>query len=96
MKLYVDDIRRPPAGWALARTVEEAIEKLDTGMVSELSLDYVIGYSAETNFTPVARHVASLPADKRPQVVYLHTSSSSGARELESILQGAVPRIVRL
>ncbi len=94
MKLYVDDVRPAPAGWRLARTVEQAVHLLETESVEELSLDYVIGVYPENNFSPVARHVARMPADRRPKTVYLHTSSLQGARELQGILEGYVQEIV--
>src|SRR5207237_9811908 len=44
MKLWVDDIRRPPDdSWAWARTNEEAIEALRSGEVNEASLEHVMG-----------------------------------------------------
>jgi hypothetical protein len=93
MKLYVDDVRTPPPGWGLARTVKEATDILGRGGVDEVSLDYMIGETAENNFSPVARFIAGLPEDKRPRVVHIHTASSHGARELHSILEGFVKDI---
>jgi hypothetical protein len=90
MKLYVDDIRPVPAGWALARTVAEAVAALDAGGVEEVSLDFMIGDRFQDNFAPVARHIAAMPAEKRPRRVTLHTSSAEGARLLRQILEGAV------
>lgn len=90
MKLYVDDIRTPPPGWSLARTVREAVEFLGQNKVDEVSLDYMIGESLEQNFSPVARFIAGLPEEKRPRVVYIHTASSHGAKELHGILEGFV------
>jgi hypothetical protein len=42
MKLFVDDIRRCPDGWHLARTVSEAIRCLATMDFKEVSLDHDI------------------------------------------------------
>jgi hypothetical protein len=94
MKLYVDDVRPIPDGWTGARTVEEAVRILESDSVEELSLDYMIGDSPENNFSPVARFVVTLPPEKRPRLVRLHTSSPSGARVLESILRGHVGEIL--
>lgn len=39
----MDDLRDPPPGWVLARTVAEAIHWLQTGGVTHLSLDHDMG-----------------------------------------------------
>lgn len=44
MKLYVDDLRKCPDGWTLARTVTEAIRILATREVEEVSLDHDISH----------------------------------------------------
>lgn len=93
-RLYVDDSRPVPDGWALARTVQEAVAMLDAGGFEEVSLDFVIADRFEDNFAPVARHIAAMPAEKRPRRVYLHTSSSEGARQLKQILAGSVPEVI--
>lgn len=44
MKLWHDDIRKPPAGWTWARTNAEALEWLRIpGLVDEISLDHDLG-----------------------------------------------------
>jgi hypothetical protein len=91
----VDDVRQPHSGWALARTVKEAIHILETQPVEEISLDYMIGNSDEENFSPVARHIVSMPEAKRPKRVHIHTASAQGARDLRRILEGHVEEIVR-
>ncbi|PIR93923.1 hypothetical protein COT97_04210 [Candidatus Falkowbacteria bacterium CG10_big_fil_rev_8_21_14_0_10_39_11] len=42
MKIFLDDVRKPPVGWLLVRTPAEVIEMLKTGTVDELSLDHDI------------------------------------------------------
>lgn len=69
MKLYVDDLRKCPDGWVLARTVTEAIRILATQDVTHVSLDHDISHSVEVNglarpypcgetFEPVAWYIA--------------------------------------
>lgn len=94
-KLYVDDWRAAPEGWNLARTVEEAIAALDAQDFDEVSLDFMIGDDFKTNFAPVARHIAAMPAARRPRRVWIHTSSSEGARVLQTILAGQVSDVRR-
>lgn len=40
MKVWLDDERPAPPGWRRARTYGEAIALLDTGKVTEMSLDH--------------------------------------------------------
>lgn len=90
MKLYVDDVRTPPPGWVLARTVLDAIKTLDAGGVEEVSLDYFIGDGEGGTFLPVAHHIAAMEKSRRPSRVYFHTASSAGAARLARALDGAV------
>ena len=43
MRLYLDDERPCPDGWAPAKTAHEAIAILSTGKVTEVSLDHDLG-----------------------------------------------------
>lgn len=90
VKLYVDDVRVPPAGWVLARTVKEAIGLLEAGGVTEVSLDYFIGEGEGGTFLPVAHFIADMPKNRRPQRARLHTASGAGAARLAQALKGTV------
>jgi hypothetical protein len=43
MKLYLDDERPTPAGWIGVKWPDEAIAYLETGSVTDLSLDHDLG-----------------------------------------------------
>ena len=93
LKLYVDDLRTPPPGWRLARTVADALAILTAETFEEVSLDYMIGDGEGGNFLPVARFIAELPEAKRPRRVRLHTSSAAGADQMRALLQGKIREI---
>ncbi|MBL8023724.1 MAG: hypothetical protein JNK54_05510 [Elusimicrobia bacterium] len=93
MKLYVDDVRMPPGGWVLARTVAEALHLLEEGDVTDVSLDYFIGEGEGGTFLPVAHFISDMPEGKRPQRVRLHTASDAGAARLAHALNGSVELI---
>lgn len=95
VKLYVDDVRTPPAGWRLARTVAEAQAVLETETVDEVSLDYYIGDGEGGTFMPVAETIAALPEARRPRRVRLHSASDAGAARMARVLSGRVPEILR-
>lgn len=43
MRVYLDDVRTEPPGWVRAYTASEAITLLETGSVTEISLDHDLG-----------------------------------------------------
>ena len=43
VRVFLDDERPAPAGWVRTRTAVETIEILNTGTVTELSLDHDLG-----------------------------------------------------
>ena len=43
MRVWLDDLREAPPGWVRVRTPEEAIGLLETGDVTEASLDHDLG-----------------------------------------------------
>ena len=43
MKVWLDDLREAPPGWVRVRTPEVAIGLLETGDVTEISLDHDLG-----------------------------------------------------
>lgn len=49
MNLFVDDLRKCPDGWHLARTVTEAIRVLATQAVDHVSLDHDISHAVQVN-----------------------------------------------
>lgn len=53
MRLFVDDFRPCPAGWVLARSVDEAKSHLSTGSVEAVSLDHDLGSCEECRSTGV-------------------------------------------
>lgn len=90
MKLYVDDLRKCPEGWQLARTVTEAIRILATGMVEKISLDHDIvsdgsGFyiHMDESYEPIAYYIALMP--KKP-IVRFHTANYDAGRNMARII----------
>lgn len=98
MKLYVDDIRRCPDGWELARSITEAIRILATQDVTEISLDHDIAhykqvgeaglsvaFDCNETYEAVAWYIALMPLDRKP-VVRIHTANPAGEQKMKAIL----------
>jgi hypothetical protein len=47
MKVFLDDVRPKPEGWVRAYTPEEVIERLRSGHVEVISLDFDLGFRGE-------------------------------------------------
>lgn len=86
--IYMDDLRKRPKGFALARTTEECLLMLRECEVGILSLDYEMGVNDYTG-GEVARRIVL--EGLFPQEIYLHTSSLLGRKEMYEILYAAKP-----
>lgn len=50
VKVYLDDVRAPPEGWVLVKTVPELIEMMHTTAIEALSLDHDLGEEEQTGY----------------------------------------------
>jgi|SRR5579864_3015510 len=96
MKLYVDDLRRCPDGWKLARTITDAISLLYRGFVHEISLDHDIVFVWGTDirmhkesFMSVCMYMCDMPVDKRPEKVRIHTANVDAGWKMHDMLRDA-------
>lgn len=91
--VYMDDFRRCPQGFTLARTVEECLELLRLTEVNILSLDYDMGPDEPTGTEMAA---AMVREGRFPREIYLHTSSIAGKKSMYEILYPNLPPQVKL
>jgi hypothetical protein len=98
MRLYIDDLRKCPEGWTLARTITEAIRLLASGYVTEVSCDHDIiacpkvccsQRMGEETYQPVAYYLACMPKELRPTIINFHTANPAGAMRMQGILKDA-------
>jgi hypothetical protein len=86
--VYLDDYRRCPDGFVLARNAEECKRLIDSEQIDILSLDYDLGWGQPTG-DEVVRHIVS--SGNFPRRIYLHTSSASGRIGMYHALSSAPP-----
>jgi hypothetical protein len=84
----MDDLRKHPQGFTLARTTEECLLLLRECEVRILSLDFDMGPDDYSGNEVAARMVLE---NLFPSEIYLHTSSASGRRKMYEILYAALP-----
>ncbi len=89
MKLYLDDERKTPAGWMRAYTVQEAIKYLESGEVTEISLDHDLGTEEDGHdvalWVEVHADDGSLPRLKWN----VHSANPAGASRMRAALESA-------
>lgn len=104
IKLYVDDLRKCPEGWTLARNNTEAIRLLSTGYVEAVSVDHdiCVPFSGELSasvkrrleigketFQPVAFYLSVMPEAMRPKVIKFHTANVEAGKNMVALLRNA-------
>jgi hypothetical protein len=104
LKLFVDDLRKCPEGWTLARTNTEAIRLLAAGYVDEISVDHDICVAhfgqisvplrrrlaiGEETFQPVIYYIAAMKPEDRPKKITIHTANPAAALRMQGILLDA-------
>ncbi|MBA5846182.1 MULTISPECIES: cyclic-phosphate processing receiver domain-containing protein [Gordonia] len=82
MKLWVDDLRTPPDGWAWAKTSAEAIGMLTDHAVTEPSLDHDLGGDDTTR--PVVLWMCE--HEVWPEVVRVHSANPVGVEWLTGMV----------
>jgi len=102
MKLYVDDLRKCPEGWTLARTNTEAIRLLATGYVEEISIDHDICVPniefideavkkrlqiGQETFQPVVYYIIAMNPEFRPKIVNMHTANTGAGQMLVQMMK---------
>lgn len=89
MKLYLDDERHPPSGWALVKSVKNAIAFLTKGKVTDLSLDHDLGVDYENGYDVllwIEEQVFTNPGFVLPNIK-IHTANPSARIKMELALK---------
>ncbi|GAA0075980.1 hypothetical protein UT300005_03580 [Clostridium sp. CTA-5] len=93
VNLYVDDLRKCPDGFSIARSYDEAIEILNTSKINILSLDHDLGIDengVEKNGYDVVKYMCENGIS--PRKVYIHTDNVVGRDNMYHTLIGARER----
>lgn len=93
INLYVDDIRRYPDGFVIARNYDEAIEILKNNTINILSLDHDLGideYGVEKNGYDIVKYICEYGISSKK--IYIHTDNVVGRDNMYHTLMGARER----
>lgn len=91
IKLFLDDTRRPPPGWVLVRTPEDAIAQLQKHQVVAISLDHDLGLRdpqtgrERTGYDVLAwiEEQVALTDWRPPKEINIHTSNPSARPKMK-------------
>ena len=87
LKLWVDDERQAPDGFAWVWTSSAAIELLKRGVVGEMSLDHDLGIWGTTR--PIVLWMCE--NDAWPEIVRVHSQNNVGRTWLEGMVRHYAP-----
>lgn len=89
LKVWLDDVRPAPEGWARARSVAEAQVLLGPGRVTHLSLDYDLGFDQPTGLDLVRWMAVT---GTWPSVrLEVHSTHPEGRRRMIEEIRGSSP-----
>lgn len=91
--VYLDDFRKCPKGFVLAKNSEECKLLIDDEQIDILSLDFDLGWNQPTGMD-VVRHL--IATKKFPKRIFLHTSSLAGMQQMYAALRDSIPQHVEL
>jgi len=94
--VYLDDERATPAGWTRVYWPDEAIALLETGGVTELSLDHDLGDDDRGTGYDVVLWIEKAVATRgfRPPKIIVHSANTSARLKMEAGIR-AIERMAR-
>ncbi len=85
MRVYLDDERSAPAGWVQVRWPSKAIELLQSGGVTDISLDHDLGDDERGTGYDVILWIEEAVAMRgfSPPRITVHSANSSARKKME-------------
>lgn len=83
MKIFLDDIRDAPVGWARTYTAEETIELLANNNVTEISLDHDLGEGIVEGYKVLTWIEEQVYSNFYiPPIIHIHTANPAGRKRM--------------
>lgn len=94
INVYLDDVRKCPKGFILARTAEEALKLIREGHVAVLSLDHDLGINEQGKERLTGYDLVKIFCEEGLYVdeVYMHTDNVVGRNNMYETLLAAQRR----
>lgn len=91
MKIWLDDLREPPPGWAWCRTAESCIKLLEEQYIDQLSVDYDLqGGSGETGYSVLVWLENIVRKDSEfepPDVIWIHSAKNTEWKMMSEVIK---------
>ena len=89
MRVFLDDERPTPPGWARVYTVEATISILKSGMVTHLSLDNDLGESQQEGYKVVdwIEEQCVVNGFIPPKIMEVHSANPSRAEYMRKVIE---------
>ena len=85
MKIFLDDIREAPVGWARTYTAEETIELLANCNVDEISLDHDLGEGKVEGYRVLTWIEEQIYKNfYTPPKIRVHSANPAGRKRMEA------------
>ena len=90
MKMWLDDMRKPPKDFVWVKTAKEAIGWIDQGIVEFIDLDHDLGEGDGTGYE-VAAHIEAMAWEGRlkPMGWAVHSMNPVGANRMRAAMVSA-------
>ena len=97
MNVYLDDIRKCPDNFILARTKDECINLIKNNKINIISLDHDLGESMETGYD-VAKFIVEYGFENNiwPNEIYFHTDNPVGRKNMFQLLNHYCPESTKV
>lgn len=94
VNLYLDDLRKCPNGFILAKTVEEATNIINKNAVNILSLDHDLGINENGELLKTGYDFVKYICENSiyVKIIYIHTDNVVGRENMYQTLLGAQRR----
>jgi hypothetical protein len=103
MNVYLDDMRKEPKNFILAKTYKECISLLESNNIDILSLDHDLGdFENGKEYTgyDVAMYIVEKQENESiniwPKEIYMHTANPIGRQNMFSLLNNYKPSNVKV
>lgn len=94
MNVYLDDLRKCPEGYVLAKTYEDAVKLIENNSINILSLDHDLGMNSNGDLNKTGYDLVKYICENNVFIntIYIHTDNVVGRENMYQTLLGAKRR----
>lgn len=95
MKIWLDDLRKPPEGYTWVKNQAELIALLESNqeVIKVMSFDHDLG-DTEPDGYMIIKHLATHYLERWPQEIHVHSANPPGAANIKAFAEFVKNRIL--